>query len=75
MSVELARITSLLTKMPCSEAAAERLFSVMKWIQTKDRLKTNRPSPCANADSVEEHLRAPRRVLQGGMKKPARGGR
>jgi hypothetical protein len=74
MSVEFTRITSLLTEMPCSEAAAERLFSVMKWIQTKDRLKMNRPPPYTDADSAEEHLRAPRRVLQGGMKKPARGG-
>jgi hypothetical protein len=27
--------------MPCSEAAAERLFSVLKWIQSKDRLHMN----------------------------------
>jgi hypothetical protein len=41
MSIEFPHLTSLLTEIPCSEAAAERLFSVMKWIQTKDDSRRN----------------------------------
>jgi hypothetical protein len=37
-SVGFAYVAAILTQLPCSEAAAERMFSILKWVATKNRL-------------------------------------
>jgi hypothetical protein len=41
-SADFAHVASILTQLPCTEAAAERSFSVMKWVLRKDRLRGSR---------------------------------